>query len=403
MCFPGGKALKRIDTPPYDCSQRPASLSSPAPRRQHLAYAGGLIVAGGLLALGGAALRADTPRPAKTGQTAATSAASRPAQLAYDFKPGATYHYKVTGFFTGHFPPFSQPGSPPINLKAQLEYSATVKKRDDKGAEVDFVVDAADVSLLEKEPGPDGKIDPNSEIPFPLPLAQVQQTLNVTAVLRPDGSVASVQGGNAPPVRIDLGLDLRKLFLLIMPVTFPDRPLHVNDSWNFQDGVLGNKPGKVSYTAHLLDVRPTARNLAFRIGQNAEAAMDDNRPKEGKSTDNPSEAVEALNGKVTVSGDLLFVTPAVRTGNQGDKGAAANPDLRLGRVEKGQLVMSALLTRKRAAADPEHPEEPLESKIDVRARLFVQVEAGPGKPAGAISQTPSAPVVADKRKDKKNP
>ena len=62
-------------------------------------------------------------------------------QIVYVFKVGESYRYKVVGIFNGHFPPFAQPGSPAINIKAVLEYVATIKKSDDKGATIEFVAD----------------------------------------------------------------------------------------------------------------------------------------------------------------------------------------------------------------------------------------------------------------------
>lgn len=361
--------------------------------RRPLLWLGGLVAASGLLLLGAGARR-DAPRNRASAPVAKPAAA----RLAYDLAPGSSHRYNITAIFTGHFPPFTQPDSPPITLKAQLAYVAHVKKQDDKGAEVEFVVDSADVSLLEKEPGPDGKSDPNSEVPFPLPLSQVQEALNVTATLRPDGSVASVSGGNAPPVKIDLGFDLRKLFLLILPVTFPDRPVAVNDSWNFADGFLGNKPGKVSYTGQVAGITAGGKNLTYRIRQNAEALIDDKRDKEGKVTENAADAVDTTTGKVTVTGDIAFLAPATPPARKGANGAAA----RFGRLTNGQLVMNALLTRKRTVPDPNKPEEPLESKIDVKARLLVQA-AKPATQPARVSALPKAKPPVGKVKENVKP
>jgi hypothetical protein len=344
-----------------------------------------VIAAGSLLTLSALAGHA-ADKAAKRGTTPARlhRAAPQPtaALLSYDLKPGSSHRYHITAFFSGHFPPFSQPGGQPINLRTRLTYIANVKKVDAKGAQVAFVVDAADISLLEKDPGPGGKVNPDDEAPWPIPLQEVQQALNVTAILRPDGSIASIEGGNAPPVKIDIGFDLRKLFLLMMPVTFPDKPVRVNEPWTFADGLLGNKPGKVTYTGRLEAIDPTAKRLLFHIHQNGQAAIEDSRDKAGKVAANPADAVDTTTGKVTVEGDLLFVAPT------GDPAAAAlaNGAARgLGRLQTGHLVMSALLTRKRAAPDPEHPEEPQESQIDVHARLSVQADDSPHKAPSAAA------------------
>lgn len=312
---------------------------------------------------------AHAQKPAKHGPTDNASAAALAGRLAYRLQPGDASHYKITALFSGHIPPFSQTGGPPINLRVTLAYTLSVKKQNADGAEVAFTVDEGDVTLLEKEPGPDGKSDPADETPLPLPLSQIQNALNVSAILRPDGSVAKVIGGTEVPVKIDLGFDLRKLFLLMLPVTFPNKPVSLNDTWNFDDGVLGHKPGKVTYTARLLTITPEAKRLAYGIGQNAEALIEDRRDKDGKPTDKPETAVDSTTGKVTVTGSLKFVAPAIKAADHA------------GHLAEGRLVLNALLTRKRTQPDPEHPEDPLETQTDIRGRLFVQAEDGAKKPA----------------------
>jgi hypothetical protein len=332
--------------------------------RRYVAFTlGGLLIFGSGVAFTQQKIRSSPsvkPQPPVT--------ASKPAgvptsvRLAYDLKPGQTFRYRITGLFRGNFPPFAQPGSPPANIKAVLEYVATVKKQDDKGAEIAFEIDVADLSLLEKEPGPDGKIDPESEIPFPIPTSQAQKTLNVTAVIRPDGSVASVTNNDTAPLRTELGIDLRKLFLLILPVTFPDKPLKINEEWTHNDGVLGQKPGKITYHNRLLTVTPEAKRLAFRVQHDATSLIDDKKDKDGKLSDDPANAVETTTGKATASGTLLFLTPATSA-------KPGTPEQRTGRLQKGQFLLNASLQR--TAPNPEKPEEKQISNIEVKARLTV--------------------------------
>ena len=56
------------------------------------------------------------------------------------------------------------------------------------------------------------------------------------------------------------------------------------------------------------------------------------------------------------------------------KGSPAPNDRILGRFVTGEMLMTALLNRKRTVADPDKPEEPLESRIDVKARLIFQAD-----------------------------
>ncbi len=354
------------------------------------------MLAGGILIFGGRAEAQTTARlqPAKVvGKASAVLArktvapvvkASDALHLAYALQPGDSTRYKVLAIFTGHFPPFAQPDSAPINLKAQLTYVMTVKKSGAAGTEVAFEVDAADISLLEKEPGPDGKTDPESETPFPLPLAQVQKALNVTATLRPDGSVAGVTGGDTNPVKIDIGFDLRKLFLLMLPVTFPDRALKIGDSWNFDDGVLGRKPGQTTYTASLLTIQPEPKSAALGVREIAESRIDDRRDKDGKTTDKPDAVVDSTTGTVSLTGALKFAAPASAR-------VVGEPGRTHARLAEGTLTMTALLDRKRTVADPEHPDDPLASKIDVKARLFLRAENTTHRPIVLPAVAPAAP------------
>lgn len=316
----------------------------------------------------GATRAENTPKPARGGGAAKTAPKPESLRLAYALKPGSTYRYNITGLFNGHFPPFAQEGSPPINLRIQLTYTANVKKQDAKGIEVAFSAEEAEVVILLKEPGPDGKSNPDDEAPLPLPLSQVQTALNVTALMRPDGSIASIVGGDDKSVKIDLGFELRKLFLLLMPVTFPDKAVKVNEEWTYSDGFLGSKPGKVAYKGRLLNIQAAAKNLSVGIDQNAEALIEDSRDKEGKPTDKPADAVDTTRGKVTISGSMTFVAPAKATDNRHS-----------GLLSIGRMTMNAQLTRKRTLPDPERPDDPLESKIDVKARLFVKADKANGQ------------------------
>lgn len=333
----------------------------------------GLVLLGPGLLCSAPAQKAPVPAPRANETTIPVMA-----RLAYDWKPGSVFRYRITGLFQGNFPPFAQPGSPPANLKAVLEYVGTVKKVDEKGAEVAFEVDRADLSLLEKEPGPDGRIDPDSEIPFPIPTSQAQKTLNVTAIIRPDGSVVSVTNNDTAPIRADLGIDLRKLFLLILPVTFPDRPVKLNEQWQHPDGVLGQKEGKISYRNRLIDVTTEGRRLLFAIQHDAESQITDRKDKDGRLIEDAANAVETVEGKAVVTGKMFF---AVTSRAQPKQEALS------GMVQKGQLQLTARL--KRTAPDPEKPEEKQTADIAVKARLSVQALA-PARQPGASNAAPSS-------------
>ena len=318
------------------------------------------LVAAGALTLATLTYAQTKPVPKTVAVKAApVQSSALPAALkyAYTLNKGDAFRYRVTGLFNGHFPPFAQPGSPPINLKVVIEYAGKVNKVDDKGAEVVFEVDKGDLYLLEKEPGADGKVDPADETPFPIPLSTVQKSLNVTATIRPDGSVAAINSAEAAPVQINLGIDLRKLFLLIMPVTFSEKPVKVNESWAFTDGLLGQGEGKITYSGKLESVKPASSGVTSNFAISAVSKINEKKTKEGKPTEKTEEAAESSVGEATLKGTMTFV-------------AAPKSNVYSGRLKEGKLTLTAKIAR--TAPNPEKPEEKQTTPSDVTARLTVQ-------------------------------
>ncbi len=310
------------------------------------------------------------PKPTLTAEPASS-------HLAYSFKAGDKRRYKLAAFFVGHFPPIALEGNPPANLEADILYIMTVKKVDAKGAEVEFVADNAEVYLLEKDPGPNVVVKEDDKIPVPVSLEQIQKALNVTALIQPNGTVATVNGGGDNPIKVDIGFDLRKMFLTILPVIFPAKPVKTGDSWTFDDGVLGKKAGATTYKAQL--ERPdSSKPSLVRVTQSGQTLIDNKLDKEGNSTDKPADQVGTLTGKVTAEGTVQF-------------SAVKAPDGRTVQVTESRLNMVALL--KRVLPDPAAPGKTSETNIDVKARLVVKVDNTPQK-------TAAIPAVSGATKEK---
>jgi hypothetical protein len=337
---------------------------------------------------------AQTSAPAGSGQPNKTTQAAKLAgnsgaaagtALTYRFQPGETHRYKIKAFFDGHFPPFAQPGSLPIHLMAELVYVTKVNKQTPAGTEVTFSVDSADITLLTHEVTVDEKIDANDQTPFPVALADVQQSLNTTAVIRPDGSVASVANGVGNPVRVNIGFDLRKLFLLVMPITFPKKPVHAGDSWPAQEGVLGVKPGSTSYTNNLVSILPNGNGTDYSLSQDASSRIDDTLDEAGNSTNNADKIFSTLKGDVTLDGKVTFTTPA---------------NSRVGQMVRGMLHMQVNLQRKVTKKDaPKEIVAATDGDYDVKARLVFRNNDAPAKaqpkskkPGGNIAQQPAPPA-----------
>jgi len=309
---------------------------------------------------------------------ASTADVTLPAQLSYGFDQGRVYHYKVDAIFSGQIPKLSEPGSD-AHIKAELYYSATVLKRDAKGTSVAFAVEGENLSFLTKDPGPNEKLSPDDELPFPLPLAQVQGYLNVTALLRPDGSIAEITGGNNDPVKIDVGVDLRKLFVLMLPVILPNHSVKPGQTWTFDEGFLGKKPGHTTYIGKMVGVREDADRVVFDLSQTAKSTVSDNLDKDGNSTQEPKLQVGTITGDVSAEGSMsLGVQKRSPSGAE-----AAKQGYYSGRLLSGKMTLS--VTLKRTMPDPDHPEKTVVDPITVRGRMFVQLQPGPPRSVEAVS------------------
>jgi hypothetical protein len=307
-------------------------------------------IAAGVMLFGAAPiLRADVPNSAN---------------LTYDWKTGDVHHIKVNAVLIGHFPPLAAPGGDPARLEVKLEYTATVKKSDASGTDIAFSVEAADVAMLDKEPADYEKIDPASEIPFPIPLAQVQDVFNVTATFKPDGTITNIAGGGSSPIKIDLPFDIRKMFLLTMPVMFPGKAVALNGNWAAPDGIFGTGTANITYTNTLSAVTQDPKGLLFAIKQDCASSLDDKRDKDGKLTTDAAAVVTTTSGKVTLAGTVNFLTGATA---QSDA-----PDHYAGHVAGGKLVISGTVTRKRSKPDPDNPDDPLTSTVDVKATFMIK-------------------------------
>ena len=273
----------------------------------------------------------------------------------------------MTTLLTGQIPNFTEPGKDGY-FKLDLSYAATIQKQDATGTTIAFSVEDEQLGLLEKEPGPDGKVV-GEVLPFPIPLAQAQSFLNVTAVLRPDGSIASVTGGSNDPIKIDIGFDLRKLFVLLLPIVFPDHPVQQGDVWPFEEGLLGRKPGVTTYTGKLAGIHPDSKKIAFEVTQKAQSVIDDKIDKEGNSTSKPEAQVGTLTGTVTATSTMDFQTA------KPDKPSVGAKDVSYGgRLVTGRLDMRVDL--KRVLPDEDHPDMKKTVPITVHARMFVQMTSG---------------------------
>lgn len=290
--------------------------------------------------------------------------ALKPLALQYALKPGDTRLYQVTGYFDGSFPPFAHPGAPPIHMLASLVYEEHVDKLDGAGAVVSFKVKQADLSLLEHEVATGQKIDPNTETPFPIQLQQVKQDLDTVATVLPDGTVSRVHGGSDNVIRVRIGFDLRKLFLLTMPVSFPNHAVTADSNWTAEDGLLGHQPGATSYTNRLSEIRSAPGGLDLTVTQTGIAQVNDKLDENGASTAQAKDVQSVMKGQLTLDGIARY-TVKNPAGGQADPAPVW--------LDSDRFTVNVNLDRKITAAGVK-PEvaDAIEGPIQVKARFLVK-------------------------------
>ena len=163
--------------------------------------------------------------------------------------------------------------------------------------------------------------------------------------------------------KINLGIELRKLFLLLLPVAFPDNAVKIGDQWNFSDGLLGKSAGKTTYTASLTSFQAKKSDTIFQCSETASAVFDERLDKAGRPGAAIADAVDTSQGNASLTGDFSFSAPT-RPDKKTNRSA--------GRLQEGHYTLNAVLDRKRALPDPGNPDAPLDTHVDVSARLTVQ-------------------------------
>lgn len=334
--------------------------------RQHLQFVGYALLMSTFMGIGFAYAQqgaVSTP-PSKN----ATAAAAPGVLLSYSLRPGTTQRYLITAYFDGHFPPFDQPGDPPVHLLAHMQYVAQVGQPQQDGVPVDFSVTQVDMQLLQKEVPVGAKIDPKQVVPFPIELEQAQKALNTKVVLRPDGSIARILSAPNNLVRVNVGIDLRKLFMMVMPVILPDTTVTLGATWTSKEGLIGAPPAKVSYTNKVTAMKPTSGDFQLKVQQIASSQIEDTLDASGLATTNKQQEASLLQGSASFAGWMSYV--GMPTPNSaGEKSYAVQ-------LHKGFFRFQAKLKRtpiahSASSSAAEAPTAPT-GNIEVAARFVVQ-------------------------------
>ena len=249
-----------------------------------------------------------------TGSTAmcASTAPDQQVSVTYPLVAGSVNTYEMRAYFDGHFPPFDQPGNPTVHLYCDIIYQSKVLSTDSNGSQMRFSV-LSDNILLTPKKMKLGDIPNSSEaIPFPIDLSTVKEALNSSDIVRPDGTIAKVETVNNRLIRVNIGFDLRKLFLLLMPIPFPNTAVGSNSEWNFGSGIIGSDTSMVKYTAKVNSLNLQKHTL--KVNMLANSSVNDHLNSTGESTPIPSKQVIHMFGKVKMTGSTLFDTESQGTG-----------------------------------------------------------------------------------------
>lgn len=279
----------------------------------------------------------------------AAARANTPAHtLAYEFKPGQTLRYKLTANIKASVPLFDSPT--PVDLDAVITaiYLATPKTLlADGTADVEFKVDAVELTI--------------ADVPFPLPVEEIQSVLNQTISISRMGEIKKVTGGGKLPFSVSIpGIDPTRLYSLIFPVVFQPRAVKPGDTWSFTSPLLGGEGAKPAFTASVQKPESSDAESITRIKETLRMEIDQkldaqNKPVTGDSGD--SMIHRTRKGRIEGTGVLHF-------------------DRAAGRFTKGTVKMMANI-REDLLAEPKDPEEPksIVSKVDATVTLEYQPEA----------------------------
>lgn len=286
-----------------------------------------------------------------------STVSSKLVTVSYPLVAGSVNTYEMRAYFDGHFPPFDQPGNPTVHLYCDIIYQSKVLSTNSTGSQMKFSV-LSDNILLTPKKMKFGDIPNSSEaIPFPIDLNTVKEALNSSDIVRPDGTIAKVETVNNRLIRVNIGFDLRKLFLLLMPIPFPNSPVGAKSVWNFDSGIIGSDSSMVKYSAKVDSLNEQEHTL--KVNMLANSTVNDHLNSTGESTSIPSKQVIHMFGKVTMTGTTIFDT--------GAQGAVVSASL-----QKGMFNMHVNLKRIPIGKGVNNSDVQFESgPITVDARMLV--------------------------------
>jgi len=265
--------------------------------------------------------------------------------ITYQWAIGQPSRYQIKADLSGSLPIMNNVG--PIDLEASIEmvYKVTPRSVDGDGiAAVDFRVEKAEAEL--------------AKIPLPVPFEDAQKVLNRSVVFHKTGAVKSV--AEAPPLPFGVsipGVDPQRLYTLICPIVFPDRPIKQGDTWDYKSELLGTEEAPARFTATVLEsdkpsgqARARTAEMPLRVREEFSMDVDQKLNADKKPLAEGETLRKTRVGRITGSGVMAF-------------------SAQRGKLLRGYLTILAKITERYVGEPP--PDEPAETVTNVKAVVHI--------------------------------
>ncbi|NUQ69590.1 MAG: hypothetical protein HUU17_02065 [Chthonomonadales bacterium] len=280
------------------------------------------------------------------------SPASANTPVRYRWNKGETSRYRLVAKLNGSIPIIGN--ADPVDLEAVLTIVYRVKPIDVKEtgeAAVDFRVETAEAEVL--------------GLPLSIPMEDARKMLDRTVTFAATGEVLSIKEGPPSPFTLTVpGLDPQRLFSLICPIVFPDRPVQPGDEWDFPGRLVGSPEAPARFTAR---VQPTPKDTPsggpeVRIAETFTMNIDQKLTDDKKPVTNGATPARSRTGTVTGKGVMVL-------------------DPEGGSLLRGQITIEAAIVER--ILGPVQPDERAETPSKVKAVVNIRpIPPTRGKPAG---------------------
>ncbi len=308
----------RFDSTHWACYNSPTGGT---PLRSNIAA---LVLAGFLLTTNG--VKADAPARV----------------LAYQMKPGQTQRYKLTATIKANMPFLESITPVDLDVVISLVYLATPKTLlADGTSDVECKVDSVDVTL--------------ATIPFPIAVEDVQKILNQTITIAQSGEIKKAGGGGPPPINVSIpGVDPTRLYALLYPVVFQQRPVKPGDTWSFKSNLLAGEGAAPSFKATILPPQDGDTEGVTRLRETLSMKVDQKLDGDKKPVVGNKPVHRTRKGAIEGEGDLQFSASE-------------------GRFTKSVVKLKANIVEK-LLGKPSKPDEPKEVTSKVAATVTVELQ-----------------------------